>query len=463
MLAALIGPESYGVVVMALAYVQAFELLQRQGILDALVQRRELTQEHASAAFWLVLAVSLLMTTISVALAGWWSGVVGLPSLQPVIITLSGMLPLMALIVVQESLLSRRMEFKKLTLRTSVGVLVGGVAAVAVAVVEPSVWALVVYQLTSNLVSVLVLWGSSTWRPRLSFSFSALRDLLGFSNGSFLTQLALFANSSGDALIIGLFFGPATVGVYRLAARLVDAFIGFAVVPFNALVLPELSPFQRRPDLFRERLRRLNRLRGLVGLPVLGVVVAAAEPALRILGPEWSNAVLPLRLLCVIAAMHVVVGLVGMMLEALGRPYLSAGIVSLLAVSSVFALVLSAWWVGAAPLSEQVVVLALSKVALLGSVFLLSHLAIVRRVVGMSIRSWLAVFVAPAIAGGMAIMAGLGAGWAVDARGWPLPVHILIVVVASVIAAAAALVTVDSQLRRELWRLLQRRSSVRSS
>ena len=51
-LAALIGPESYGVVVMALAYVGAFELLQRQGIVDALIQRRELTQEHASAAFW---------------------------------------------------------------------------------------------------------------------------------------------------------------------------------------------------------------------------------------------------------------------------------------------------------------------------------------------------------------------------------------------------------------------------
>jgi hypothetical protein len=161
--------------------------------------------------------------------------------------------------------------------------------------------------------------------------------------------------------------------------------------------------------------------------------------------------------------MHVVVGLVGMMLEALGRPYLSAGIVSLLAVCSVFALVLSAWWAGAVPLSEQVVVLALSKVALLGPVFLLSHLAVVQRVVGMPIRSWLAVFVAPAIAGGMAIIAGLGAGWAVDAQGWPLPVHILIVVVASVIAAAASLVTVDSQLRRELWRLRQSRSSARRS
>lgn len=461
-LAALIGPESYGVVVIALAYVGAFELLQRQGIVDALIQRRELTQEHASAAFWLVFAVSLLMTAISVALAGWWSGVVDLPLLQPVVIALSGMLPLMALMVVQEALLSRRMEFKKLTLRTTVGVLVGGVAAVTVAIVEPSVWALVVYQLVSNLVSVLLLWGASTWRPRLSFSFSALRDLLSFSNGSFLTQLALFANNSGDALIIGLFFGPTAVGVYRLAARLVDAFIGFALVPLNALVLPELSPFQRRPDLFRERLRRLNRLRGLVGLPVLGVVVAAADPVIRVLGSAWSDAVIPLRLLCIIAAVHVVVGLVGMMLEALGRPYLSAGIVSLVAVSSVVALLLPAWWVGTAPLSGQVVLLALSKVALLGPVFLLSHLVIVRRVVGMSIRSWLAVFVAPAIAGGMAVVAGSGVSWAMDARGWPLPVHILMVVVASVIVAAVALVTLDRQLRGELWRLLQRRSATKS-
>lgn len=463
-LAALMGPESYGVVVMALAYIQAFEVLQRQGIVDALIQRRDLNQEHASTAFWLVLAVSLLMTAVSAALAGWWSGVVDLPLLQPVIIVLSGMLPLMALIVVQEALLSRRMEFKKLTLRTSVGVLVGGVAAIAIAIVDPSVWALVVYQLTSNLVSVLFLWGSSTWRPRLAFSFAALRDLLGFSNGSFLTQLALFANNSADALIIGFFFGPVTVGVYRLAARLVDAFIGFAIVPLNALVLPELSPFQHSPDLFRERLRRLNRLRGLVGLPLLGVMVAAADPVIRVLGPAWSNAVLPLRLLCSIAAVHVVVGLVNMMLEALGHPYLSAGIVSLLAASSVVALLLSAWLVGVAPLSEQVVVLALSKVALLGPVFLLSHFVIIRWFVRVSIRSWLAVFVAPAIAGGMAIISGAGAGWAADAYGWPLAVHILMVVVVSITVAALVLVTVDRKLRAELWRLLQeRRSLARSS
>lgn len=457
-LAALIGPASYGVVVMALAYVGAFELLQRQGIVDALIQRRELTQEHASAAFWLVITVSLFMTAISVALAGWWSGVVGLPLLQPVIIALSGTLPLMALITVQEALLSRRMEFKKLTLRTTVGVIVGGIAAVAVAIVEPSVWALVVYQLTSNFVSILMLWGASTWRPRLSFSFSAMRDLLSFSNGSFLTQLALYANNSGDALIIGLFFGPATVGVYRLAARLIDAFIGFALVPLNALVLPELSPFQQRPDLFRERLRRLNRLRGVVGLPALGVVVVAADPVIRVLGPAWSDAVVPLRLLCIVAAIHVIVGVVGMMLEALGRPYHSAGIVALVAVASLVALLLPAWWVRTAPLSQQVVLLALSKVVVLGPVFLLGSLVIVRRCAGMSIRSWLAVFVVPGIAGGMAIISGAGVSWAADGHGWPLAVHILMVVGTSVIVAAAALVTFDGKLRRELSRLLRSRS-----
>jgi hypothetical protein len=133
------------------------------------------------------------------------------------------------------------------------------------------------------------------------------------------------------------------------------------------------------------------------------------------------------------------------------------------AVSSVVALLLPAWWVGSAPLAEQVVLLALSKVVLLGPVFLISHLVIVRRVVGMSIRSWLAVFVAPAIAGGMAIISGTVVRWVADAYGWPLPAHILMVVVTSVIVAAIALVTFDGQLRRELWRLRQRQSLARSS
>jgi O-antigen/teichoic acid export membrane protein len=73
LLAALVGPESFGVVAMATVYLLLIALVQRQGIVSALIQRQDLTDEHASSAFWLVMGTSIAMTALSVALAGWWA------------------------------------------------------------------------------------------------------------------------------------------------------------------------------------------------------------------------------------------------------------------------------------------------------------------------------------------------------------------------------------------------------
>jgi hypothetical protein len=68
----------------------------------------------------------------------------------------------------------------------------------------------------------------------------------------------------------------------------------------------------------------------------------------------------------------------------------------------------------------------------------------------------------PAIAGAMAILSGAGVSWAANAYGWALAVHLLLVVLASSVAAATALLALDGKLRRELWPLLSTRAVVRT-
>lgn len=449
-LAALIGPEAYGVVAMAMVYVLLIQLVQKQGITSAIIQRRALTEEHASTAFWLVLAASLLMTGASVGLAGWWADVNGVPLLQPVILALSGLLPLQALIVVQEALLRRRMEFKKVALRTAVGMLIGGMAGVGVALWHPTVWAFVIQQLTAAFASVILLWAVTAWRPRLSFSTTAARDLLGFSSGSFLSSLGVFVNNRADALLIGLFFGPVTVGIYRFAGRLVDACLGFALRPLQSLALPELSPFQDDPTLFRLRLRRLNRVAGLALLPGLGMLIACAQPLVQMLGDSWDAAVVPLQLLAVAAAVRVFGGLNGPMLQSLGRPHLQAGVTWLIASTSVTAILVAAGVLHNAPLAGQVAGVAVARLASFGTVVLVVHLVLARRLVGVSLRESLAPFAAPALGGVAAAVCGLGVGVAAPVQSLQLGLRLPLVLAVSAFAAAAMLLAVDRQARSEL-------------
>ena len=93
-----------------------------------------------------------------------------------------------------------------------------------------------------------LIWGMTTWHPRFRFSPRHARDLLGFSVSVFAANLAGFLNRRADALLIGVFFGPVAVGVYRIADRVVDVVLDVTMRPIGLVALPVLSRLQTDPD-----------------------------------------------------------------------------------------------------------------------------------------------------------------------------------------------------------------------
>lgn len=447
LLAALLGPATYGVVAMATVYLLLIDLVQQQGIVSALIQRRHLTDEHSSSAFWLVMGSSVAMTTLSVALAGWWAGINNVPLLGPVIISLSALLPLKALIVVQEALLRRQMDFKKVALRTTVAAGIGGGAGLVVAVHSPSPWALVVQQLTAATLSVVFLWWSTRWRPRWAFSWTATRQLLGFSTGSFLASLGIFAGKRGELLVIGLFFGPVATGIYAFGARLVDALYAVSVQPMQAVALPELSPFQDRLELFRSRLRRVNRTTAALGLPALGVLVAVAKPLTGFIGSAWSAAAPPLQVLGITAMVMVVIGPGGPSLQAVGRPYLLAAYTWFTGLTNVGSVVGTAMWLRHAPMTEQVLGLALTRLAWSVLIVLVVHLVLMRVALGMSTSASLSPFGPAALSGAAAALAGIGVSRVEPLRYLPAPLPLILVATAAAVVGCIVLLAADRHLR----------------
>lgn len=406
-LAALVGPEAYGVVVMATVYVLLIELIQRQGIISALIQRRQITEEHVSSAFWLVLGTSIAMTVLSISLAGWWADINDVPLLGPIIISLSALLPLKALIVIQEAILRRQMDFKKVALRTTVAASVGGLAGIVAAVSSPSPWALVIQQLTSAGTSVVLLWWATPWRPRWSFSWSAMRDLLGFSFGSFISSLGVFGGKQADMLLIGLFLGPAATGIYAFGARLTDAALGISLRPMQGIALPELAPYQDRLTIFRSKLRRVYRTTAVVGLPALGILAGTAVPITVFVGPEWSAAATPLQLLSVAAAVAIVIGAGGTSLQAIGRPHLLAAYTWLTALTGAGAIITAAVALRDATVAVQLIGIALARLMSSVLIVLVAHLIIMRLVLGMTTASSLGPFGPAALSGAAGAIAGI--------------------------------------------------------
>ncbi len=334
-LAALLGPTAYGTVAMAMVFVGFTQIFLVQGLMPALIQRRELSSKQLSSVFWVSLVLSALLAVVCILASGWWSSVNRLPDLQPVIIALSVLLPLSGLMVVQEAWLRRHMHFKELAIRENLSVVVGGVAGIVAAFLGAGVWALVVQQVVMQTVAVFVLWGVSEWRPKAHIDIAEVKELLPFTTASSVSAAGTFVNNQGDALIIGLFFGPAEVGLYRFASRMVTTAVQVLAQSFQAVSLPELARLQRDPEAVSKRLESLLSMAARTSIPLLAIMAAVSPWFIPILGNQWKPATSVLIILCAVGVMRVFVTFSGPLLQALNHP-------SLLAVLVWFGAILSA-------------------------------------------------------------------------------------------------------------------------
>ena len=386
LLAAILGPEAYGVVTLAMVYIVLMELFVEQGVVTAIVQRKDLDDAHLDAAFWTNLAWSVLFAGISVALAGFWARANGVPELEPVIDVLSITIIVWALTLVQRAQLEREMKFKILAVRSNVATFVGGVVGVCAALAGAGVWALVAQQLTFTAVSTLMFIALGRWYPHFRFSLQHARELFSFSASVFFANSAGFLSRRGDILFMGLFFGPAVVGIYRLCDRLVDTVLGLLVRPVSVVSLPHFSRLQDDPAALRRSVAAYMRLTLLLAVPTMLTMAALSKYILALLGSEWIAGVNALKLLAVVGIVKALIVFTGPLLFAVARAGFRAIMLWCQAVLSVGTVVAAGFIFSGFSIEGQLTGVAGVRALLFLLVFAPLNVIIVTRLTGLRAR-----------------------------------------------------------------------------
>ncbi|UCD75707.1 MAG: lipopolysaccharide biosynthesis protein, partial [Phycisphaerales bacterium] len=363
-LAAILGPKDFGVVAMAMAYILFIEMLVAQGMGAAIIQRRELTSDHLDSVFWLIVAASLILAGVSVALSPWWAAVNDLPELTAVIRVLSLSIPIKGLTVVQHALLQRKMDFRSLALLTGASSVVGGAVGVSLALTGCGVWSLVAQQLTDSAAAALVMWAVSGWRPRLRFSVRRARELLGFSGGVFASQLGVYTAAQADAVLMGIFFGPLAVGLYRLADRLVRVLLEVATRSIQIVSLPHFSSLQDEPERLKDAVLTCIRLSATITIPAMAILAAVGDELMALLGEKWAPSAAVLPVLVIMGSTKAITLFAGPLLLAKGRAKTVAALVWLLSVATAAGILAVGAGMKHAATEAQVVAVALVRTGL---------------------------------------------------------------------------------------------------
>jgi teichuronic acid exporter len=304
LLGRLLEPSDFGIVALATVALALVSVFVDSGFSQALIQRKNLGDEHTSTAFWISLGLAAFLTTALCAAAPLLGMALGEPAITPVLWAMSLVLPLDALSSVPAAVLQRDYGFRALALRRLVGVLAGSAVAVALALLNAGVWALVAQVLVGSAVSLVTLWLSSPWRPSRLFSSAAARDLWAVGSNVLGVELIALSNTQLDKLLVGAFVGPTALGYYFVGSRVVQILLDLVTSVIGSL---SLTTFARMQD----DLQRVVRAYGLftfasalITFPIVALLATLAPEIIPLLfGEQWDESVAIMQWLVPAAAL----------------------------------------------------------------------------------------------------------------------------------------------------------------
>jgi O-antigen/teichoic acid export membrane protein len=288
------------------------------------------------------------------------------------------------------------MDFRRLELRTMVGVIVGGAAGVAAALAGWGPWSLVVQQLVTAVVSTVVVWFAISWRPSFVFSSKSIRSLGGYGGNVLGIRLAYYFQDGSLPVLVGRFLGAGALGFFTIAYTVVLAPLTRLSLPIGEVLFPAFSRMQDdRERVASVWLRALRVLAAICVPSMVGLVVVAPDFVSVVLGDKWNDAVPIIQILAWVGLLQAMQAWNSAILLGLGhsRTLLRATLVYLVLYVGSFAIGVSVGGLLAVAISYAIV----------STVLEASYLLLTTRALGIS-------FFAPLRAVGRVSLAALAMG-----------------------------------------------------
>lgn len=298
-LARLLAPEQFGSIAIIMVFINIAQVFVQSGFNTALIQRKEIDNEEISSVFFLSMAISLFIYIILFIFSPSISGFYNDPILIPTLRVLSLTLFLGALNSIQNAVLIRNLEFKKLFKSSLWAVIISGSIGVVLAFLNFGIWSLVVQQLVNQIVISIILWFTVKWRPTFTFSIKKIRSLFVFGSNILVSSLINTLYTEIRTLLIGRIYSPITLGYYNRGEQFPKLIVSNIDGSIQTVMLPTLSAQQDNKDILKKIMRRAIGTSSFFIFPMMIGMIAVAEPLVSlVLTDKWLPAVPFLRIFC---------------------------------------------------------------------------------------------------------------------------------------------------------------------
>ena len=201
--ARIVAPEVYGIVALVTIFTTIMQVFIDSGLGTALIQKKNADDLDFSTVFYFNLLMCVALYGVMYLLAPFIASFYEIPQLTKIVRVLSITLIVSGVRGIQQSYVSKKLQFKKFFFSTLGATLFSAVVGIYMAYKGYGVWALVGQTVSSNVVGTIILWITVEWRPKWMFSFSRLKGLFSYGWKLLVSALIDTVYREIRSLIIG--------------------------------------------------------------------------------------------------------------------------------------------------------------------------------------------------------------------------------------------------------------------
>lgn len=320
--ARLLRPEDYGLMSLASILTGYVEIFSELGLGSAIVQRQEVTDDEYSSNFWFSMMIGAGFALVAFGLAYPTAWLFSEPKVIPITQTISFLFLVGALMIVPYNILIRQLQFKAVGMIQFLAVGMSSGAMLWMAYHGFGVWTLIGGTIVLRIVTVVLVFAWSRWRPRLHFKWNEVRPFLRFGVNVAGARSLFYVFQKADVSIIGAVLGTHAVGLYSFAMQLASIPTDKIASLVNQVSFPIFSRFQEDPEQVKDLYLRATGYLAIVVCPLFLAGAIWGDDIIRaVLGETWIPVIFLFRAFCIAQLLVSLTTLCGAVHNAMGRSH----------------------------------------------------------------------------------------------------------------------------------------------
>lgn len=319
-LARLLSPEHYGVLSIMIIFTTLANVFIQNGFNTALIQKKHVTEDDFSSAFWVSLAIAAVAYIVLFFSAPLIGKFYNMPDIVKPFRYLGIMLFPGALNSIQLAKVGRDMNFKKVFVSNLGAIIISGLIGVGVAYMGGGIWALVAQTLLNTFIVTIVMLITVKWTPRFVCNLKRVADLFSFGWKLLVSSLIDTLYQDLRSLVIGKKYDSGTLGYYNRGKQFPQFLMNSINSSVQSVMLPAMSKEQDEKTKVKALVRTSMSVSAYVVFPMMAGLAAVAAPLISLLlTDKWLPAVPYMMIYCFTMAFYPVHSCNLQAINAVGR------------------------------------------------------------------------------------------------------------------------------------------------